>query len=175
MSKDNDWDDLEDENTEEVLEEDGEGTDFTGDLEAPGEVDKDFPKEEKVEFKKPPAENEAIRMMSTFNSIYEASTELATMVNAVLSEVKKVIEIGDKKAVDIGVVAKEYQAAFLKIQKVLEESPKSFEAVKHIADEISSMKNELVEEFDSLNKNILLAQDKYVGRIDESTKIYISF
>ncbi|MDQ1340945.1 MAG: hypothetical protein QG567_2103, partial [Campylobacterota bacterium] len=161
MAKDNDWDDLDNEESEEILEED-EGTDFTGDFAAPEEVDKHFPKEEKVEFKKPPAENEAVRMMSTFNSIYEASTELATMVNAVLGEVKKVIDIGEKKAVDIGVVAKEYQSSFAKIQKVLEESPKSFEAVKHIADEISFMKNELIEVFDSLNKNILAALDNYV-------------
>lgn len=173
-SADNDWDELQPEEDEHL---DGPGENSGTDFEAMsefsqddiGEVDEKYPEKEKLNMSPPPNEHEAMRMVQTFNSIYETSTDLASMMNVVIASAKEVIALGKKKSSDISQATKEYRDTYTKLEKQLKLIKDYLDTNQQMADELSSMKESLSDEFAALNTQILEAQGKYVEEIETYT------
>lgn len=126
--------------------------------------------EDEVKLSGPPSENEALRMMKTFNSIYETSQELAATMNVVIANARMIISLSQKSGLDVEKIVENYNGAVLKINKQLSVAQKYFELNKKIAEELSFMKDELREEFKDLNSTIEIAQKEYIEGISSSIK-----
>lgn len=131
---------------------------------------KDLDDEDEVKLARPPSDNEALRMMKTFNSIYETSQELAATMNVVIGDGRRMMVLSQKSRADVEKIIENYNIAVVKINKQLSVAQKYFELNKKIAEELSFMKDELREEFKDLNSTITLAQDEYIENISASVK-----
>lgn len=136
--------------------------------ESGGDDEEDDDEEDGITFKQPPRENEAMRMIQLFNSVYDTTTELASTMNVVIGEARKVTALSKKSGSDVEKIVENYEAAVLKINKQLNMTQKYFEVNKNIAKDLSFMKEELREEFKELNTTLLAAQREYVESISSS-------
>lgn len=161
--EDSDLEDMIDDDDEEVV--DFEDLDEKSSFNPSKSSHDDEDDEQDVKFSKPPSENEALRMMKTFNSIYDTATELAATMAVVISEARGVQSLAKRSSGDIKEITAAYEAGVIKINKQIAVAQKYFEINKNIAKDLSSMKDELRGEFGDLNSSFVKVHDKYIKEV----------
>jgi len=118
----------------------------------------------------PPSNNAAQQMVTTFTSIYEATTELVTLVNVTLNHIQQVTEVTDNKNIEMKEIVERYNIARKSIFDTISQTQNYFDQNKEVVKDLSQFKRAINKDFEAIKEDLLNAQSSYATSLKLATE-----
>lgn len=118
----------------------------------------------------PPSDNAVDQAIKTFNEIYSVNIQLSKLAKTTQTEVEKLLNFALAQKGDTKLLLKDYETIHKRLEAAVKETQKYFLVNNNILKDIENIRNSLNTDFESLNKEIKIAQEDYKKEIIESSQ-----